>query len=60
MKNPVLFTLLLALVAGSGCTLKVATPEPITINMNIKVDHEIRIKVDKELDQLIDDDSELF
>jgi hypothetical protein len=45
---------------GTGCTLKVATPEPITINMNIKIDHEIRVKVDKELDDLIDDDSGLF
>ena len=53
-------SLLFIMTMGTGCTLKVATPEPITINMNIKIDHEIRIKVDKELDDLIDDDSELF
>jgi hypothetical protein len=60
MKKLLVITALLALVAGSGCTLKVVSPEPITINMNIKIDHEVRIKVDKELDQLIDDDSTLF
>jgi hypothetical protein len=27
---------------------------------NIKIEHEIRVKVDKDLDQLLDKDSELF
>ncbi|WP_462159367.1 YnbE family lipoprotein [Pseudoalteromonas sp. GB56] len=46
----------------SGCTHKVEVEakEPITINLNVKVDHEIRVKVDKELDELFSDDSELF
>ena len=35
-----------------GCTHKVEveSKEPITINLNVKVDHEIRVKVDKELE----------
>ena len=37
-----------------------APKEPITINMNIKIDHEIRVKVDKDLDQLFDKNDELF
>lgn len=52
---------LLALVAA--CTPKVqieAPKEPITINMNIKIEHEIRVKVDKDLDQLFDKNDELF
>jgi hypothetical protein len=46
----------------SACThrVEVAAKEPITINLNVKVDHEIRVKVDKELDTLFSDDSELF
>ncbi|MFY8273074.1 YnbE family lipoprotein [Pseudoalteromonas sp. SSDWG2] len=50
------------LLALSGCSHKVEVEakEPITINLNVKVDHEIRIKVDKELDELFSDDSELF
>ena len=45
-----------------ACThrVEVAAKEPITINLNVKVDHEIRVKVDKELDNLFSDDSELF
>jgi len=42
-------------------TVKVEAPdEPITINMNIKIEHEVRIKVDKELDDVFADDSGLF
>ena len=55
---------LLAGIAGLvlGCaTVKVEPPEkPITINLNVKIEHEIRVKVDKELDSLFSDDSELF
>ena len=52
--------LTLALVA---CTPKVqvALPsEPININLNVKIQHEIYIKVDKQLDELFSDDSGLF
>ena len=52
-----------ARAASVACTPKVqveAPKEPITINMNIKIEHEIRVKVDKELDQLIDKNEELF
>jgi hypothetical protein len=46
-----------------GCTprVEVAPPEkPITINLNVKIDHEIRVKVDKELDQVLSDKGGLF
>jgi hypothetical protein len=54
---------LLALALFAACTPKVqleAPKEPITINMNIKIEHEIRVKVDKDLDQLFDENDELF
>jgi hypothetical protein len=38
----------------------VAPDKPITINLNVKIDHEIRVKVDKDLDQVISSDSGLF
>lgn len=54
------------LVAGmlvlSGCTptVQIAPPDkPIEINLNVKIQHEIKIKVDKDLDKLISND-ELF
>ncbi|MGI1946184.1 YnbE family lipoprotein [Shewanella glacialipiscicola] len=50
---------LVALVSLQGCapTVKIEPPDkPIVINLNVKIEHEIRIKVDKELDQLLSDD----
>ena len=47
----------------AACTprVEVATPDkPITINLNVKIDHEIRVKVDKELDQVLSHNSGLF
>lgn len=47
----------------TACTPTVALKapeEPITINLNVKIDHEIRLKVEKDIDQLFSDDSELF
>lgn len=54
--------LVLGLMSISACTHKVQveTKEPITININVKIDHEIRVKVDKELDDVFSDDSSLF
>jgi hypothetical protein len=50
-----------ALLAGCTPTVRVAPPEePITINMNIKIEHEIRVKVEKELEDLFDEDTGLF
>ena len=34
--------------------------KPITINLNVKIDHEIRLKVEKDLDEVISNDSGLF
>ncbi|MEH8020631.1 YnbE family lipoprotein [Rheinheimera metallidurans] len=53
---------MLVLLLGA-CTPKVqvALPsEPININLNVKIQHEIFIKVDKQLDELFSDDSGLF
>ncbi|MDR8523604.1 MULTISPECIES: YnbE family lipoprotein [Shewanella] len=57
-----LLSVMLALYALVGCspTVKIEPPDkPIVINLNVKIEHEIKIKVDKELDQLLADD-ELF
>ena len=37
-----------------------APKDPIVINMNIKIEHEIRVKVDKDLDQLFANEKDLF
>ena len=48
-----------ASMAGCTPTVRVATDEPITINLNVNIKHEILVKVDNELDDLLND-SELF
>lgn len=51
---------LLVIVACTP-TVKLEPPEkPITINLNVKVEHEIRVKVDRDLDELISKEGELF
>ncbi len=52
---------LLAVLGGCQPKVVVEAPkEPITINLNIKIEHEIRVKVDKELDQLFEEEEGLF
>jgi lipoprotein NlpI len=50
------------LVALGACTptVKVATDEPITINLNVNIRHEILVKVDRQLDSAIDQNSDIF
>lgn len=53
--------LLLLMLAACTPKVQVAMPaEPININLNVKIQHEIYIKVDKQLDELFSDDSGLF
>lgn len=48
-------------LAACTPTVQVAMPsEPININLNVKIEHEIYIKVDKQLDELFSDSSGLF
>ena len=47
----------------AACTPRVelaASKEPITINLNVKIEHEIRIKVEKDLDGVLSKESGLF
>ena len=63
MKKIFLLGVILITMPLTGCnpTVKVEAPdEPITINMNIKIEHEVRIKVEKDLDGVFAEDSGLF
>jgi hypothetical protein len=56
------FLLGIILFAGA-CTPKVevvAPKEAITINLNVKIEHEIRVKVDKDLDNVFSENKGLF
>ena len=51
----------LGVTAGCTPTVKVEAPkEPIEINLNVKIEHEIRVQVDRELEGLFEEDSEVF
>ena len=54
----ILLTCTAAVFFTAACTptVQVAASEPITINLNVKIEHEIRVKVDKELDNLFADE----
>jgi hypothetical protein len=53
---------LCCIVLAAGCTptVKIATDEPITINLNVNIKHEILVKVDKQLDDLFSSDKGIF
>ena len=56
-----LITMIATLMLACTPTVKVEPPEePITINLNVKIEHDIRVKVDKELEDVFSEDSELF
>ena len=51
------------IVSLAACTPKIqveAPKEPITINLNVKIEHEIRVKVDEDLENLFDEDDDIF
>jgi hypothetical protein len=51
------------LVALLSCTPRVAVEapkEPITINMNIKIEHEIKVQVDKDLESAFANQEDIF
>lgn len=48
-------------IAACSPRIAIETPkEPITINLNVKIEHEILIKVDKQIDDLFSEKSDLF
>ena len=58
-----LLTILLFLAFAAACNPTVtleAPKEPIEINLNIKIEHNIRVQVDQELEDLFDEDSDVF
>ena len=49
------------LFAACSPRVEVVVPDkPITINLNIKIEHEIRVKVEKELEDMFSNDKGLF
>jgi len=50
-------------LAAAACEPRVrleAPTEPITINLNIKIEQEVRIKVERDLEELFKSDKKIF
>lgn len=54
---------LVAVLLAVGCTptIKVEAPQqPIEINLNVKIEHEILIRVEKDLEDLFEQEDDIF
>ena len=61
MKNTALILLAGVSVAACTPTVKLQAPDkPIEINMNVKIEQEVRVKVDRDLDKEIMSNPDLF
>ena len=61
MKLTIPLLLMLSFLLGCNPTVKVEAPEkPIEINLNVKIEHNIRLQVDKELEGLFAEESGVF
>lgn len=59
--KPILAVGIALLISGCTTTVMVEPPEePIEINLNVKIDHEIRVKVEEDIDELLSENKELF
>ncbi|HNB27888.1 MAG TPA: YnbE family lipoprotein [Alphaproteobacteria bacterium] len=53
--------LIAGLAAACTPTVKVEAPDkPIVINLNVKIEQEVRIKVDRDVDTLLQNNPDLF
>jgi hypothetical protein len=61
MKLTIPLIVLLSCLTGCNPTVKVEAPDkPIEINLNVKIEHNIRLQVDKDLEGLFSEESGVF
>ena len=57
MKQTIVIISLLIFLSACSPTIKVEAPDkPIEINMNINIKHDILIKVEQDVEELLDED----
>ncbi len=61
-KRSILFVLIgLSVLSGCQPQVKIEAPDkPIVINLNIKIEHEIRVKVESDVEDLLKKEKDLF
>lgn len=61
LRTGVCVTALTISLAGCAPTVKVEAPDkPIEITMNVNINHEIRVKVEQDIDELVDENPDLY
>lgn len=61
LRNSASVIALALLVSGCAPTVKVEAPDkPIEITMNVNINHEIRVKVDKDIEELVEENPDLY
>ncbi len=51
----------LTLLSACSPRVEIAVPDkPITINLNVKIEHEVRVKVEKDLENLFKEQEGIF
>ena len=56
-------TVMIVVLAVSACspTVRVEAPdEPIEINLNVRIEQDVRIRVDREVEELIEGNEDIF
>ena len=51
------------MVALTGCTHRVqveAPKDPIVINMNVRIEQEVRVRVEEDVENLLEENPDLF
>lgn len=58
---PGVAALSIGLLLGCSPTVKVEAPdEPIEINLNIKIEQDVRVRLEKDVEELIADNPDIF
>jgi len=59
--DPRLSVLALPFALAACATVKVQAPDkPIEINLNVKIEQEIRVTLDREIEEVISDNPDIF
>lgn len=61
MKNVFFSVLTLCLIGGCAPTVKIEAPDkPIEINLNVNIEHHVKVEIDRDVQQAISKNKDIF
>lgn len=61
LRVPIIITVAALSFTACAPTVRIIAPEkPIQINLNVRIDQEIRVRLDKDIEDLLADNPDLF